>query len=89
MIRVPSRLVRLVLLVVLAGAAQARTTGDLFAQAPPNPPMAKKDPKTITLHGMTLVDDYHWLREKGAAEVALPPKDLARALAKIWKKGER
>ena len=27
--------------------------------------------------------------EKGAADVALPPKDLARALAKIWKKGER
>jgi oligopeptidase B len=34
------------------------------AQAPPNPPMAKKVPKTTTLHGVTLTDEYGWLREK-------------------------
>ena len=28
------------------------------------PPLAKKDPKTTTIHGETLVDDYFWLREK-------------------------
>ena len=39
------------------------------AQAPPNPPVANKAPKSTTLHGVTLVDDYHWLKDKGAAEV--------------------
>ncbi|HET7747033.1 MAG TPA: prolyl oligopeptidase family serine peptidase, partial [Vicinamibacteria bacterium] len=33
------------------------------------PPVAKKDPKTVTLHGDTLVDEYHWLRNKGTPEV--------------------
>src|SRR5215208_2617416 len=39
------------------------------AQAPPNPPMAKKVPKTTTLHGVTLTDEYGWLRDKGTPEV--------------------
>ena len=39
------------------------------AQTPPNPPMAKKVPKTTTLHGVTLTDEYGWLREKGTPEV--------------------
>jgi oligopeptidase B len=42
----------------------------LAAQAPSSPPVAKKSPKTTTLHGVTLVDDYHWLRDKGNPEVA-------------------
>jgi oligopeptidase B len=37
--------------------------------APPTPPMAKKIPKTTTLHGVTLTDNYSWLREKGSPEV--------------------
>jgi len=37
------------------------------AQAPP--PIAKKDPKVEQLHGDTRVDDYFWLRNKGAPEV--------------------
>jgi oligopeptidase B len=41
----------------------------LGAQAPPSPPVAKKMPKQTTLHGVTLVDDYHWLRDKGSADV--------------------
>ncbi len=41
----------------------------LAAQAPSSPPVAKKSPKTTTLHGVTLVDDYHWLRDKGNPEV--------------------
>ena len=31
--------------------------------------MARKVPKSLTLHGVTLVDDYNWLREKEAPEV--------------------
>jgi oligopeptidase B len=38
-------------------------------QAPPNPPVAKIDPKVTTLHNEKLVDNYHWLREKGSPEV--------------------
>jgi oligopeptidase B len=31
---------------------------------PPQPPMTEKKPKTTNIHGVTLVDDYFWLREK-------------------------
>ena len=30
----------------------------------PQPPMAEKKSKTTNIHGITLVDDYFWLREK-------------------------
>jgi oligopeptidase B len=33
------------------------------------PPIAKKVPRTTTLHGETLVDNYYWLREKTNKEV--------------------
>jgi oligopeptidase B len=35
----------------------------------PTPPIADRRPHTVTLHGDTRVDDYHWLREKGAPDV--------------------
>jgi oligopeptidase B len=35
----------------------------------PQPPIAKKVPKTFVNHGDERVDDYGWLREKGSAEV--------------------
>src|SRR5215211_7648302 len=35
----------------------------------PQPPMAEKKPKTTTIHGVTLVDDYFWLREKTSPAV--------------------
>jgi oligopeptidase B len=38
-----------------------------FAEAP-TPPVAKKVPKTITIHGDERVDDYGWLREKTSPE---------------------
>ena len=41
----------------------------LSAQAPSSPPVAKKMPKQTTLHGVTLVDEYHWLRDKGSPDV--------------------
>ena len=41
----------------------------IAGQAPPNPPVAKIDPKVTVLHNEKLVDNYHWLREKGSAEV--------------------
>jgi oligopeptidase B len=41
-----------------------------FGQAaePPKPPVAKKVPQTITLHGDERVDEYGWLRDKKSAE---------------------
>jgi oligopeptidase B len=33
------------------------------------PPIARRDPRTSTLHGHTLHDDYAWLREKSSPEV--------------------
>jgi oligopeptidase B len=44
----------------------------LPAQVDPNgaaPPVAKRIPRTFTLHGDTLVDNYFWLREKSNPEV--------------------
>ena len=38
-------------------------------QPPAKPPVAKVDPKVTTLHGEKLVDNYHWLRDKGNPEV--------------------
>ena len=33
------------------------------------PPMAKKVPKSSTIHGDTRVDDYAWIRDKSSPEV--------------------
>lgn len=43
-----------------------------FAQddaMPVKPPVAKKAPKTTTIHGDTLTDDYFWMRERENPEV--------------------
>ena len=53
----------------LACAAVAVTAVALSGQAPPNPPVARKVPTTTTLHGVTLTDNYGWLREKNSPAV--------------------
>src|SRR6476619_1446323 len=40
--------------------AKAQSNGGVA----PQPPMTEKKPKTTNIHGVTLVDDYFWLREK-------------------------
>jgi oligopeptidase B len=35
----------------------------------PSPPIARKQPKETHLHGVTLTDDYAWLRDKESPEV--------------------
>jgi oligopeptidase B len=37
--------------------------------AVPTPPVAKKEPKDVTVHGDKRIDDYFWLRNKGTPEV--------------------
>ena len=36
---------------------------------PTTAPVARREPKTTTIHGHTLVDDYAWLRDKSSHEV--------------------
>ena len=51
------------------GAAMAESsTADEIA-ALPDPPIAKRVPRTTVVHGDTLFDDYYWLREKSNSEV--------------------
>ena len=40
-----------------------------MTESSPNPPVARKDHKETVLHGITLTDDYAWLREKDSPEV--------------------
>jgi len=49
----------------LLASGPARVAG----QDAVKPPVAKVEPKTTTLHGDTLVDNYNWLRDKGNPEV--------------------
>src|SRR5215204_4825244 len=60
-----SRLLFLLLLFVLvlpnSSEVIAQSNGGAGA---PQPPMAEKKPKTTNIHGVTIVDDYFWLREK-------------------------
>ncbi len=35
----------------------------------PLPPVARVQPKVETIHGVTMVDDYYWLRDRGNPEV--------------------
>src|SRR5918993_3310514 len=63
------RTARALIFISLSLSVAVSLTSLARAQAPLSPPMAKKVPKTTTLHGVTLTDDYGWLREKGAPEV--------------------
>jgi oligopeptidase B len=63
------QLARRTLIPMFGVSAAVGLSSLVTAQAPPHPPMAKKVPKTTTLHGITLTDDYAWLREKGTPEV--------------------
>jgi oligopeptidase B len=60
----PAALMLLALLSVLNFKTMAQTTDNA-----PAPPVAKKIPRTTTVHGMTLSDDYFWMRDKKNPEV--------------------
>ncbi|TMA28421.1 MAG: hypothetical protein E6J78_07115, partial [Deltaproteobacteria bacterium] len=47
-----------------ASAPQTRPT-----PLAPQPPIARKEPKDVTVHGDKRIDDYFWLRNKGTPEV--------------------
>jgi oligopeptidase B len=56
-----------VCVLVLSGACGLRGAED--STPLPAPPVAKKVPKTTEINGVTLVDNYFWLREKSNPEV--------------------
>src|ERR1044071_10406940 len=58
----------LVLFALYACASAPKPQGSA-ADAPLQPPVARKVPHTVQLHGETLSDDYFWLRNKGTPEV--------------------
>ncbi|MFL6283147.1 MAG: S9 family peptidase [Pyrinomonadaceae bacterium] len=57
-------LMLLALLSILNFKMMAQTTDNA-----PAPPVAKKIPHTLTVHGTTLSDDYFWMRDKKNPEV--------------------
>jgi oligopeptidase B len=54
--------------IVMGAAMPKSSTADEIA-ALPDPPVAKRVPRTTVVHGDTLFDDYNWLREKSNPEV--------------------
>jgi oligopeptidase B len=49
--------------------AQTQTNDNAAASQPPAPPVARKVPRTIEVHGTKLSDDYFWMRDKKNPEV--------------------
>jgi oligopeptidase B len=54
---------------LLMGTAMTETSTADEISALPDPPVAKRVPRTTVVHGDTLFDDYFWLREKSNPEV--------------------
>ncbi len=61
--------IALLLILVLPRCAGAPKTPSEHPNPIMTPPVAFIQPHSVTLHGDTRIDDYHWLREKGAPEV--------------------
>src|SRR5256885_1512167 len=64
-----SRKRSIVVLFALYACASAPKPQGPAAVAPLQPPVARKVPHTVQLHGETLSDDYFWRRNKGPPEV--------------------
>ena len=53
-----------------AGFAQKTTEARATASSTVAPPVARKQPRILAIHGDTIVDEYFWLREKSDPAVA-------------------
>lgn len=62
-------LLSLLCLLPFALPASGETTTSGGASAPPIPPVAKRVPHATTLHGVTLEDEYFWMRQRENPEV--------------------
>ena len=54
-----------------------------FAQSSPQPPVAPREPKDVTVHGDRRVDDYFWLRKRDDPRT-LPHLRAENAYADAW-----
>ncbi|MCE9660068.1 MAG: S9 family peptidase [Burkholderiales bacterium] len=54
-----------------------------FAQTSPQPPVAPREPKDVTVHGDRRVDDYFWMRERDDPRT-LPHLRAENAYADAW-----
>ncbi|OKL41815.1 S9 family peptidase [Pontibacter flavimaris] len=52
-----------------AATAQASTEATAAEPSAPQPPVAKKEPKELTTHGHTRIDNYYWLNDREDQEV--------------------
>src|SRR5687768_10457702 len=64
----------------------ANTSGANVAAsaAPTTPPVAAKRPSSVTHHGITVADDYAWLRDPGYPEVTDPEVLAHLAAENAW-----
>ncbi|HEV3470388.1 MAG TPA: S9 family peptidase [Pyrinomonadaceae bacterium] len=64
-----SLLLALLALLQLSGVNVMAQTNSAMSAGVPAAPVAKKVPRTVTVHGETLTDEYFWMREKTNPEV--------------------
>ncbi len=57
------------LLIALAASCVASPPRPSKEAATAQPPVARKEPKDVTVHGDKRIDDYFWMRNKGTPEV--------------------
>jgi oligopeptidase B len=62
-------LLSLSLLLLFMAATVPNVVGQPATTNSPKAPMTTKKPKTTNIHGVTIVDDYFWLREKSNPDV--------------------
>src|SRR6266581_4943160 len=55
--------------ILFALAVACASTAPKPTAEAPQPPVAQKIPKDVTVHGDKRIDDYFWLRNKGTPEV--------------------
>ncbi len=59
-------------------------TSDASVAAPTTPPVAAKRPSSVTHHGITVADDYAWLRDPNYPEVTDPEVLAHLAAENAW-----
>ena len=47
----------------------SHASASVASNPPVQPPIARRDPTSTTLHGVTLDDDFHWMRDKSSPEL--------------------
>src|ERR1700736_1475228 len=62
---------------ILPAHDQNRVTPSMDKKTPLTPPIAPRRPHSFTTHGITVVDDYAWLKDENWQEVLRDPSILS------------